>query len=392
MKTSLTCLGILIAALILGKLQGSRLAELKQQLPPSAAALRSKSHQRESSEGEPVYRSKYQRTLSHAVAGEVYQSLLEFRKGRKSTITGELASMTDFNKDALKAVLQLDLSGLEELIQLISLSKDPVFGMSVIKYEQITLCIIAMADQDPGHALDYVLNAREQMNPRVLEYSGTRYWLEYVLTRLGDRDPQRALDGLVAIATDSPETLDKGQVQDILRKMARRDPALVLEAIDRLSAKDDPQFLNSLTGSLDNDDDRTGLFLAFRDRYRSRPEWMKAGLAALCGRFSDSRSSPAGSRKWAESLGMSDAEKLLMFDGLYNIQIQPTDGKDYAVWFSNFMPKSPARDRLVWQAINEWGQVDETGARAFFEKQGIDAEEMMRREMGGVKIIAAEHH
>ncbi len=383
MKTSLTCLGILIAALILGELQGSRLAKLKQQHPSSAAALRSKSHQRDPVEQKPVYRSKYQRTSNHAVAGEVYQSLLEFLEGRKSTFTGDMASMTDLNKDALKAVLQLDLSGLEELIQLISLSKDPTLNMNgAAKYEQITLCIIAMADQDPGHALDYVLNAKEEMDPRVFEDAGTRDWLEYVLTRLGDRDPQRVLDGLVAIATDSPETLRFDQVRVILGKMALRDPVLVLDAIDRLPGKADPEFqLSLLTGPLNNDDDRTALFLAFRDRYRSRPEWMKAGLGTLCGKFSDSRSSPAASRKWAESLGMSDAEKLLMFDGLNDVQIQPTDGKDYAIWFSTFLPKSLERDRMVWQAITKWAQVDETGALAFFKEQGIDRKEMRRREM-----------
>ena len=383
MKTSLTCLGILIAALLLGKLQGSRLAELKQQHPSSAVALRSKSHPRESVEQKPVYPSKYQRTSSHAVARDVFQSLLDFRKGRKSTLTGDMATMTDRNKDALKAVLQLDLSGLEALIQLISQSKDPIFKMSVIKYEQVSLCIIAMADHDPGHALNYVLNAKDVMNPRVLEDAGTRHWLQYVLTSLGDRDPQRALDGLVAITKDSPETLPVDQVKVILGKMALQDPALVLDAIDRLPGKAGPEFLGSLTGPLDNDDDRTALFLAFRDRYRARPEWMKAGLVALCGKFSDTRTSPAASRKWAESLGMSDAEKLLMFDGLDRVEIRPTDGKDYATWFFRFMPKSPARDRLVWQALNEWRQVDDVGARAFLKEQGIDPMDMNRIEMDG---------
>ena len=134
---------------------------------------------------------------------------------------------------------------------------------------------------------------------------------------------------------------------------------------------------------MDNDDDRTALFLAFRDRYRARPEWMKAGLVALCGKFSDTRTSPAASRKWAESLGMSDAEKLLMFDGPYRVEIRPTDGKDYATWFFKFMPKSPARDRLVWQALNEWRQVDDMGARAFLKEQGIDPMDMNRIEMDG---------
>ena len=94
--------------------------------------LRSKSHPRESTEQEPVYRSKYQRTSSHAVAGEVCQELLELRRGRESTWTSDLASMTDHKKEALKAVLQLDLSGLEELIQRISSSGDSVTGFLLV--------------------------------------------------------------------------------------------------------------------------------------------------------------------------------------------------------------------------------------------------------------------
>jgi hypothetical protein len=157
MKTSLTCLGILIAALVLGNLQGSRLEKLKQQIRSSEAAYRSKARDRASSDDVPAYPSKYERTSKHAVAQDVFQSLLGYRATRTSTQTGDMASMTDRNKDALKAILQLDLSGIRELITMISQSKDPVLKMnSAVKYEQISLCIIALADQDPGYALIFI--------------------------------------------------------------------------------------------------------------------------------------------------------------------------------------------------------------------------------------------
>ena len=225
MKTSLTCLGILVAALILGNLQSSRLEKLKQQVPSSETAYRSKAHDRESSDPVLAYRSKYERTSKDAVAKDVYQSMLGHLAGRKSTQTGDMASMTDRNKDALKAILQLDLSGLKELITMISQSKDPVLKMnSVTKYEQISLCIIALADQDPGYALDYVINAEREIDPKVFRDEGTKYWLQYILTRLSDRDPQRALDGLVKLAGDAAKPWADDSVSTILAKIARQDP------------------------------------------------------------------------------------------------------------------------------------------------------------------------
>ena len=225
MKTSLTCLAILIISLVLGNLQGARLENLKQQIPSSKAPSSSKAYERESTDRAPVYRSKYQRTSNNAVAKDVFQTVLECLAGRKTTLTGQLASMTDHNKDALKAVLQLDQSGLEELITMISQSKDPALTRnSAAKYEQITLCIIALADQDPGYALDYVTNAGKQMDPKVFRDHGTVNWLEYILTRLGDSDPQRALDGVLKVAGDSAEPWGDDRVLTILAKIACQDP------------------------------------------------------------------------------------------------------------------------------------------------------------------------
>ncbi len=376
MKTSLTCLGILVAALVLGNLQGSRFEKLQQQIPSSEAAYRSKAHDRESSNHVPAFRSKYERTSEHAVAKDVFESLTGYLAGRKSTTTGDMASMTDRNKDALKAILQLDLSGLKELITMISQSKDPVLKMNgVVKYEQITLCIIALADQDPGYAFDYVMNAGKQIDPKVFRDRGTDGWLGYILTRLGDRDPQRALNGMVRLAEDGAKPWSDDNVRPILAKIARQDPGLVLDTIDRLPESKSQYFLEPLAYQMESDDERTALFLAFRDHLQPRPELMKVGLASLFRRFEDARESPAESRKWADSLKMTDAEKLLIFDSLDNITISKQDGEEYARWFAKFMPESIERKRLVWRACNYWA-AEKT--MAFLAEQGIDPQEMIR--------------
>jgi hypothetical protein len=429
MKTSLTCLAILIAALILGNLQGSRLEKLKQELAPSATAYRSKAFERESPDTAPVYRSKYQRTSTHANAKDVLQTVIENLAGRKGTTIGDMASMTERNKDALKAVLQLDPSGIKELITLISQSKDPFLNMnSVVKYEQITLCIIALADQDPGEALDYVTNAETVMDPKIFRDNSTQNWLGYILTRLGHIEPQRALDALVGFSENPTEPWSDESVRSILSKIARQDPGLVLETIDRLPDTKSQDFLESLTYELDSDDERTALFLAIRHHFHLQPEIIKAGfaslnldsltdqlestdensgiflelrtyfhlepemvrsgvrslkrmktgLASLFSRFGYNSESPADLRKWADNLGMSDTEKLLVFDSLYRIDINEQDGEEYARWFATFMPESVGRKRLVWKAFKYWQQTDPTEAAAFLADQNIDLPEMIQ--------------
>ena len=379
MKTSLTCLGILVAALVLGNLQGSRLEKLQQQIPSSEAAYRSKAHDRESRDHVPDYRSNYERTSKHAVAKDVFQSMLGYLAGRKSTQTGDMASMTDRNKEALKAILQLDLSGLEELITMISQSKDPVLKMnSAVKYEQISLCIIALADQDPAYAFDYIMNAEKEMDPKVFKDRGTDRWLGYVLTRLGDRDPRQAMDKLVKLAEDRAKPWSDANVRSFLAKIARQDPGVVMNTIDRLPETKGQYFVEALAYEMESDDERSALFLAFRDHFRSRPGLMKVGLASLFRRFEDARKSPAELRQWADSLEMSAAEKLLIFDSLDSINLTQQDGEDYARWFAKFMPESNERMRLIWKACNYWGRTEAEKTMAFLAEQNIDPQEMIR--------------
>ncbi len=381
MKTSLACLCLLVAALIVGNIQGSRFEKLKQQLPSSAVAYRSKAYERESPDHAPVYRSRFKRTSRHALAKDVFQSVLEFSAGRKSVMTGELASMTNYNKGALKAVMQLDISGLKELITLISKSKDPVLNMnSVIKYEQITLCIIAMADQDPGYALDYVINAENEIDPKVFRDEGTRFWLKYVLIRLGDHDAQRALDGLLKVSGEQGDDW----VLAILAILARQDPGLVLNTIDRLPEAKSQYFLESLAFRTESADERSALFFALRDHYRFRTDQLKAGLESLFRTTGYANESPAEFHKWANSLGMSDPEKLLAFESLNKIDPSGPDGEIYARWFATFMPESDERKALVWKSVNVWvqTQADELEAIEFLKEQAIDPQEMIRRERG----------
>jgi|LakMenEpi03Aug12_release.lakeMendotaPanAssembly.Ray.scaffolds.fasta_scaffold715134_2 hypothetical protein len=105
---------------------------------------------------------------------------------------------------------------------------------------------------------------------------------------------------------------------------------------------------------------------------------MKVGLASLFRRFENARELPAELRKWADSLKMTDAEKLLIFDSLDNITISRKDGEEYARWFATFMPESTERKRLVWKAYNHWGRTDAGKTLVFLAEQNIGPQEMIR--------------
>jgi hypothetical protein len=234
--------------------------------------------------------------------------------------------------------------------------------------------------KDQGYALEYVINAEKEMDPKVFRDQGTDGWLGYILTRLGDRDPQRALDGLIRLAEDSKKPWSDNNVRPILAKIARQDPWLVLDTIDRLPETKSQYFLSSLAYQMEFNDERGALFLALRDQFHSRPELMKIGLASLFQPVQNTRESPTELRQWADSLKMSDAEKLLIFENLNNIDITQQDSEDYSRWFAKFMPESNERKRLVWKACGKWEQTDPEKTLAFLAEQGLDPQEMMRLE------------
>lgn len=386
MKTSLACLGILIVALIFGQRQGARIATLEQRISSAQSAWNSKRFLRESLRMESAYSTKYERRSTHAKAADVFQSLLKFRLARTSVCAGPMAPTAMENKEALQTIMQLDLSALDELIQLISKSKDPVFQKEeLVRCEQIVLCLTAIADTDPDRAIELICHSKEQIGAFFPDRMLADPLLKYVLTRLSDRDPQGALNALIRITAGTPELMavDSHNLKELLGVIARNDPGLVLDTIQKLPESARPGIVESLEEQLETDEERTGLFQAARERYGAQPASMKKILTILCKRFQNTRESALESRKWVESLGMTDAEKLLSYDGLKRLSVPPENGEEFTKWFANFMPESNERRQLVWKTSWTWAQKDGAGASAFLKELGIDGEEMMKREMGG---------
>ncbi len=386
MKTSLSCLGILIVALIFGRQQSARIADMKQRISSAQSVRNSKGFLRDPMSSGPTYRTKYERRSTHARAGDVFQSLVKLRAARTSVSAGPMAPTAIENKEALQAIMQLDLAGLEELIQLLAKSKDPVFQKEeLVRCEQIVLCLTAIADTDPHRAIELICHSKEQIGA----FFPDRMWadplLKYVLTRLSDHDPQGMLNALIRITAETPEmmSVESYSMRELLGVIARNDPGLVLDTIQKLPEPTRPGIVESLEGQLETDDERMALFQAARERYGNQPAAMKGILTSLCRRFQFTRESPSESRKWVESLGMTDAEKLLAFDGLRGLSVPPENGEEFTKWFAKFMPESYERRELVWKTSWGWAQEDGASARKFLKELGIDGEELIRREMGG---------
>lgn len=383
MKTSFTCLGILILALIFGRQQSARIADMEQRISSAKSVQNSKRFLRDPMSPEPAYRTKYQRRSTHAKAGDVFQTILILRAARTSVCAGPMAPTALENKEALQAIMQLDLAGLEELIQLVSKSKDPVFQREeLVRCEQIVLCLTAIADTAPERAIELICHSKEQIGA----FFPDRMWadplLKYVLTRFSDRDPQGALNAMIRIVAETPRmmSMDSYSMKELLGVIARNDPGLVLDTIQNLPEPTRPGLVGSLAGQLETDDERSALFLASRNRSQSQPGAMEPVLTSLCERFGHSAVPSHETIALINRLGMTDEEKPLLLKVLRGTNVPDSGKQKFAEWLAAFLPDSSEKKLLLWRA--SWGWTGSDSAK-FLKEQGIDPEEMMRREMGG---------
>lgn len=378
MKTSLACLGILIAALVFGQYQHARIARLEHLSSSSKAVRPSKGFPRDRINSEQAYRTKYERTSTDARADDVFQSLLKFRAARTSVSGGPMAPTAMENKQALQAIMQLDLPNLEVLLQLISKSDDPVFKKEeLVRCEQTVLCLTAIADIDPERALELICHSHEQIGP----FFADRMWadplVKYVLTRLSDRDPQGALDALIRITKETPEimSVDSHNLKQLLGVVARNDPGLVLDTIQKFPEATQPGMVHSLEQQLESDDERVALFHASRVSGHSQSETMDLILKSFCGRFSYSALPSSDTIALINRLEMTDEEKPIILKALRRTNIPESGQEEFAKWAADFFPDSTEKMFLLWGAASGWDSAK------FLSDHGIDPEELIKREM-----------
>ena len=379
MKTSLTCLGLLVVAVLLGKHQQKRIAALEQLLAAAHPSEPLMAARGDRDDQEPDYRTKYQKHSRPPSVSEVYQTVVGSLKTGKGVLGGPVAVME--NREAFRAIMQLDLADQQELIRLIARSDDPKFqGDSLYKCEQINVCLCAMADRHPEMALDDLRHSDEKIGRFYRGRMTMDPMVGYVILRLCDRNPQAGLDALVEQANKKSESWGADSTANLLCDVARRQPDRVIETIGKLPADQRQESLRMVLSQVETTEESTRMFQALRNPLASDQAALRTALTSLCENFATRDRSWEHILGWLQTLNLSDKEKLCAAHAVNNWMSDASiHGQELAAKVLDFMPPSKERDYLVWRAVTFFGNPNDSAAGSEYLKQlNIDHEEMLR--------------
>lgn len=381
MKTILVCIILCIAALLFGKRQQSRIADLEQRSATVDPPVRMESRRPVETETTD-YRSKYRHRDATMTAPEVFETILSLVQSRGVT-NGPGVVM--HNREAFQAMLKLDLAGQKELIRLIATSDDPRLGDSrntLSKVEQINVCLCAMADRNPETALEYLRNSDALIGKFFRNWGGPDAMIHYAIRRLCERDLAAGLNELVAEARKDGEPIGAYQTAKILAGVAEHQPEMALETIPQLPDELRLEALKSVLTKADTDDERTRYFQIIRNGLRGDRKSLEVAFRTLLHSYRNVRNqaeprSWKDRAKWLEGLNLTDDEKMAYAPCEYGDDV--AESPDVARWVADFMPPSKERDFLIWMKTQGfWMAADAQAAKAFLRKHAIDEEEMQR--------------
>jgi hypothetical protein len=380
MKTALACLFLCIAALIFGKRQSSRIADLEQRIAAAMVPVRMELR-RSADDGNADHRGKYRQREATLSAPEVFETVLSLVQIR-SVSNGPQVVME--NREAFQAMLKLDLAGQKELIRLIATSDDPRLdnhGRDTLqKCEQINVCLCAMADRHPETALEHLRNCDERIGKFYQNRMGPDAMISYAIRRLCEHDPA---EGLKELATQAGISDPKGSFRatDILISVAETEPELALETIPRLPVASRVDPLRIILSKTDSDEQCTRQFQSLRNVLRDDPAAMETAFSTLLGNVSQRNKSWRKSADWIEALNLSNEEKLRVAKGLRGLGEGGVNGHpEPTQWLAEYLPPSRERSFILWFNIRHgiWGAMDPQAAEAFLRKNSIDEAEMKR--------------
>jgi hypothetical protein len=384
MKTSLACIVLCIAALIFGKRQHSRIAELEQRIAATEVPVRLERPSTDDAGSD--YRSKYRQREASLSAPEVFETVLSLVK-KRNVMGGPQAVME--NREAFQAMLKLDLAGQKELIRLIATSNDPrmVNGRDTLqKCEQINVCLCAMADKHPEAALEYLRNCDEMIGKFYRNRMGPESMIQYAIRRISENDPVEGLEQLVLEANTPNESgADYGMTETLI-SIAEREPDLVLQTIGRLPEEMQMDPLRRILEKTDSDEECTRRFQNLRNGLRDDPAALETAFSTLLGNVSKRNQSWRKTAAWIESLNLSNEEKLRVAKGLRGLGERGVGGHpEPTQWLAEYLPPSKERSFILWDNARRgiWAAMDPQAAEAFLRKNSIDEEEMKRLEGEG---------
>ncbi|MCU0750596.1 MAG: hypothetical protein MUF13_13725 [Akkermansiaceae bacterium] len=391
MKTATLCIILCICALILGKRQSSRIADLEKRIAAFKVPVRMEPS-RSAYEGNGDYRGKYRQRAASLGAQEVFETVLSLVRNT-SVSSGPDVVME--NREALQAMLKLDLAGQKELIRLIATSNDPRLGdrRNILrKWEQINVCLCAMSDRHPETALEYLRNSDERIGSFYREWMEPDAMISYTIRRLCEHDPAAGLQELVA---EAGRSVHKGvfTATDILVSVAEDEPELALETIPRLPVASRVDPLRIILSKTDSDEQCTRQFQSLRHGLRDDPASLDTAFSILLGNVSKRNNSWRKSAAWIEALNLSNEEKLRVAKGLRGLAEGGVDGHpEPTQWIADYLPPSKERNFILWSNIRHgvWRAMDPQAAEAFLRKNSIDEVEMKR--LDDEKFLSGDSH
>lgn len=375
MKTLFACFGILVLAVLLGKLQGSRIENLERKIESNRSQQTMKTSVRENRTESSSYRSKYERRSVGAEPSEVYEKLLVSILNSTSGMSGIGPGADSEQREALQEIMQLDFEGIQSLMESVYQSEELKW---VTKHMAANLCMVALVDADPAGAFRYIME-NEGWNRLFNKNQIPDFrMVNYILTRMAVDDPQLSIDSMRNLE-NTPKALTDASKGDLLKEVAKTDTDLALQAIVKLPEAQQQTVLVRCLQGLDTKEELAALFTAARERLSS-PEQLKSVLSFVLRRSSESHSSAADSQKWLENLEMKDSEKQLIFES-----VTKSSQNDYLFenpenlrWFASFIPQSSERDEFLWRAVNFIHEDDPEKAYRLAIEVGIDPEEQIR--------------
>lgn len=369
MKTTFACVAIIILAIVFGRSQGARIKILENTRLSSRTAgsvMESRRAEREDNSG---YRTKYARRDKDARADEVFERLLALKPGSGGSEMGPGAALQ--HREAMEAILQLDLKGVGELMALVYQSKE-LAKRWPMQPVAATLCFIAMTERSPQAAFIHLTESKEWNRLFTPDHIQDDSMVSYVLARMAEDSPQLAIDAMEKLK-NSHKALKEESMRTFLSQIVRRDPSSALNVIAELPDADRERSYQMISYGMESDDERTALFLAARERFNTRPAEIEEVLRSFSSRFNDADRPVAETKEWLESLNMTEAEKQIVvevgahFSGDFN-----PDPVTRARWIAEFLRPSKERDRLIFGTLEPLMQADPPGISAIMRELGVE--------------------
>ena len=275
------------------------------------------------------------------------------------------------HREAMEVILQLDLKGIGELMSMVYQSKE-LAKKWPMQQVTATLCFVAMTECSPEAAFIHLTENKDWNRVFTPDRIQDNSMVSYVLARMAEDDPQRALDSMEKLQ-NTPKALKEGSVTDLLGQIAHRDPGLALDAIADLTDAEREKNYQMISYGMESDDERTALFLAARERFNSLPSEMKEVLHSFCNRFNDANRPVAETKEWLESLNMTETEKQIVAEGVGHTSgdFNP-DPVKHARWIAEFLRPSKERDSLIFGTLEPLMQADPPGISALMKELGVE--------------------